>query len=72
MVSRFYVVAPPDVVQLAELPPGWGLLRFHPSRLTIARQAAYRDVELPRSWVASLLSRAVKPARAPSPGERHS
>ena len=61
LVSRFYVVAPPDVVRLDELPPGWGLLRFHPSRLTLARQAEYHEVAIPRSWIASLLARAVKP-----------
>ncbi len=65
LLSEFYVVAPKGVVQPGELPDGWGLLVFHPSRITVARRAVTEDPAIPRSFIASLVARAHNPKGEP-------
>jgi len=65
LVSGFYVVAPKDVVRDDELPDGWGSLVWYPSQIRVARHPTIRDIVAPRSWVASLLARAVNPKCRP-------
>lgn len=39
LCSRWWIVAPPGVVEVAELPPAWGLLVVHPDQIRAAKQA---------------------------------
>lgn len=56
---RWYVVAPPATVDLAELPSKWGLLEFKAGKLYTTREAPLND-PAPPSWflVAAILRRA--------------
>lgn len=59
--NRFWVVAPPGIVQAAELPEGWGLLEFPASgrRFKVAVKPATRaDIRLTVPLMVELLRRA--------------
>lgn len=43
LCSRYWICAPPGIVQEAELPPAWGLLIFHPEQIRTGRQAPRLD-----------------------------
>jgi hypothetical protein len=43
LCSRWWICAPPNVVQVSELPEAWGLLVFHEKRVVAAKQAKRLD-----------------------------
>lgn len=79
LVTEFYAVAPAGVVKVEELPNGWGLLVYYPTLMRRVRVARTRTVDIPPSWVASLVGRALAPvcepprheAEVPSAQERY-
>lgn len=58
-VDRFFVVAPPDVVQLDELPKGWGLIELRGTSLRLRAHASAAEEwgTIPREISARLLDR---------------
>lgn len=57
LCTRWWICAPPGVVEEAELPEAWGLLVFHASRIVAARQAPRLSPEpwSPEMWRCMLL-----------------
>lgn len=47
LCSRWWIAAPPGVVEVAELPPSWGLLVIHPEQIRTGKQAPQLD---PSPW----------------------
>lgn len=47
LCSRWWIAAPPGVVNVDELPPSWGLLVIHPEQIRTAKQAPTLE---PASW----------------------
>lgn len=63
LVSRFYLVCPPQVATVDELPDGWGMMVYHPSRITVKRVADLRSSATANGFTAALIARALKPKR---------
>lgn len=65
--DRWWIVATPDVVVPAELPPTWGLLEFAGKGLRIVKDAPKLEAKAPdRGFIAAMLRRAAEQ----SPGRR--
>lgn len=57
--DRWWVVAPPDIVPVEELPPAWGLLEWGGKRFAIKRDAGKTEAKtVTRPFLAALLRRA--------------
>lgn len=58
--SRWWVVAPPGIVQVGELPPGWGLMepQSRGRRFRVRAEAAVKEPHLTLGLLAGLLARA--------------
>lgn len=68
LCSRYWIVAPPGVVEAAELPPAWGLLVVHPEQIRTGKQAQRMTPE-PWSdevWRCMLLRCATRQAATPT------
>lgn len=68
LCTRWWIVAPPGVVEAAELPPAWGLLVIHPEQIRTGKQAptleppAWSDAV----WRCMLLRQATRTNREPT------
>lgn len=72
LCSRWWIVAPPGVVEVAELPPAWGLLVVHPEQIRTGKQAPELD-PAPWSdavWRCMLLRCATRESRSPDEIEK--
>lgn len=63
LASRFYLVCPPQVATVDELPDGWGMMVYHPSRITVKRVADLRPSATANGFTAALIARALNPKR---------
>ncbi len=68
MCSRWWIVAPPCVVDVQELPPAWGLFIVHPEQIRTAKQAPILtpSVWSDALWRCMLLRCATREAYAPN------
>ncbi|MFM2090729.1 MAG: Bordetella phage vB BbrM [Planctomycetota bacterium] len=72
LCSRWWIVAPPGVVEVEELPPAWGLQVVHESVIRVAKQAPQLNPEpwSPAVWRCMMLRQATREARTPDDLER--
>lgn len=60
VVDEFYIVTPPKLISVEELPAGWGLLEFTGSRMLTKQQPEIRtNRQMPREIFARILSRTI-------------
>ncbi len=67
LCSRWWIAAPPGVVEVSELPPAWGLLVVHPEQIRTVKQAPELDPEAwpDAVWRCMLLRCATREIRSP-------
>lgn len=59
--DRWWLVAPPKVARIDELPEGWGLLTFHGDRIVRRVEAPLRQPELlPRTLIVAMTRAAIR------------